>query len=152
MKVRIMCGLVLIFGMAMVVSRAQGPAEDDAVKNISDGERKWAESVVTGDTATLDGILADDYWGLAPDGTFHGKAVEIEEAKKSKGQFLSNQVTDVKVRVFGATAVAQGSETWEMRAGEPKRGRYVWTDTWLLRGGKWQVVASADVQAPEEKK
>jgi ketosteroid isomerase-like protein len=152
MKARIVCGLALILGIAIVVSRAQGSRESDVVKTISDGERKWAEAVVTADTAFLDGILADDYWGLGVDGTFHGKAVELEETKKSKGLFISNHVTDVKVRVFGDTAIAQGSETWEVIKGEPKRGRYVWTDTWLKRGGKWQVVASADVQAPEEKK
>jgi hypothetical protein len=107
---------------------------------------------VTGDTAFLDTILADDFWALAPDGTFHGKAAEIEQTKKSHRNFISNHVTAVKVREFGDTAVAQGSETWEKRFGEPKRGRYVWTDTWVKRAGKWQIVASADVLAPAEKK
>jgi ketosteroid isomerase-like protein len=152
MRARIVCGLALILAMGIAVSRAQGPKESDAVNYISDAERKWAEATVTGDASFVESILADDYWGLGADGSFHGKAVEVEETRKGKGVFVSNHVTDVKVRVFGDTAIAQGSETWEMKTGEPKRGRYVWTDTWLKRGGKWQVVASADVQALEEKK
>jgi aminopeptidase C len=54
----------------------------------------------------------------------------------------------VKVRFYGNTAIAQGSESWEKRSGE--RGRFVWTDTWLLRNGHWQIVAAEDLIAPEE--
>jgi ketosteroid isomerase-like protein len=152
MKARIVCGLALILGMAIVVSRAQGPKEIDAAQIISDGERKWAEIVVTGDAASLEPMLADDFWALSPDGTFHGKDVELAETRKNYGLFLSNHVTEVKVRLFGDVAIAHGSETWEMKSGTPKRGRYVWTDTWVKRNGKWQVAASADVQVLDETK
>jgi hypothetical protein len=27
-----------------------------------------------------------------------------------------------------------------------KRGSYVWTDTWVRRNGKWQVVAAEDLE------
>ncbi|MGE5212905.1 MAG: hypothetical protein ACM3NN_04335 [Nitrospirota bacterium] len=54
----------------------------------------------------------------------------------------------MKVRFYGNTAIAQGSESWEKRSGE--RGRFVWTDTWLLRNGHWQIVAAEDLIAPEE--
>jgi hypothetical protein len=33
---------------------------------------------------------------------------------------------EFKVRFFGDTAVAQGSESWEKRKGEPRYGRFVW--------------------------
>ena len=29
-------------------------------------------------------------------------------------------------------------------------GRFVWTDTWLRRNGKWQIVAVEDLIAPEQ--
>jgi len=35
------------------------------------------------------------------------------------------------------------------RAGAPPRGRFVWTDTWIRRNGKWQIVAAEDLIAPE---
>ncbi len=50
------------------------------------------------------------------------------------------------MRFFGDAAVAQGSEAWEKRNGE--HGRYVWTDTWIRRNNKWQIVAAEDVKAP----
>ena len=45
----------------------------------------------------------------------------------------------------GDTAVAQGSESWVRQTGE--RGRFVWTDTWILREGRWQIVAAGDLIA-----
>ncbi len=45
----------------------------------------------------------------------------------------------------GDTAVAQGSESWVRQTGE--RGRFVWTDTWILREGRWQIVAAEDLIA-----
>jgi hypothetical protein len=51
------------------------------------------------------------------------------------------------VRLYGS-AIAQGSESWEKRSGE--RGRFFWTDTWLLRNGHWQIVAAEDLIALEK--
>jgi aminopeptidase C len=54
----------------------------------------------------------------------------------------------VKIRFYGDTAIAQGNESWQRRTGE--RGRFVWTDTWLRRNGRWQIVAAEDLTIPEE--
>jgi hypothetical protein len=45
-------------------------------------------------------------------------------------------------------AVAQGDEIWVRYSGEQLTGRFVWTDTWLLRNDKWQIVAAEDLIAP----
>jgi len=41
------------------------------------------------------------------------------------------------------------NESWVRRTGTPLLGRFVWTNTWILRNGKWQIVASEDLIAPE---
>ena len=92
--------------------------------------------------------MADDFVGIAPDGSSYDKAKEIANTRKDQGQMVSNHVNEISVRFFGDTAVAQGSETWEQRTGDPKRGRYVWTDTWVRRKNKWQIVAAEDLLAP----
>jgi hypothetical protein len=45
--------------------------------------------------------------------------------------------------------VAQGSESWEKRKGEPHYGGFVWTDTWIRRNGQWQIVAAEDLTVAE---
>jgi hypothetical protein len=51
-------------------------------------------------------------------------------------------VGDVTVHVYGEAAVARGTDTWEMADGS--KGAALWTDTWIRRNGKWQIVAAQD--------
>ncbi len=119
-------------------------------KYIIESERQWAESVATGDTSALERILAEDVVRIDPKGKSYKKAEMIADTKNAPKYFLSNHLDNVKVRFYGDTAIAQGSETWEQRAGEPRRGRFVWTDTWIQRNGNWQIVAAEDLIAPEK--
>ena len=115
---------------------------------ILESERQWAESVATGDTSAIERILADDFVGVDPKGHLYTKRQMIDDTRNAPKYFVSNRLNDVKVRFYGTTAIAQGSETWEKRSGE--RGRFVWTDTWLQRNGRWQIVAAEDLIAPEK--
>ena len=127
-------------------ARTEDRSADEKI--IIDGEERWAQAVASGDTNVIDGLLADDYLGVAPDGTLRTKHDEIDGIRKSPESVASNHVNEVKVRFYGDTAIAQGSETWELKAGVPRRGRYVWTDTWLRRNQRWQIVAAEDLTAP----
>jgi hypothetical protein len=126
------------------------PADPAALNDIVRAEQQWAESLASGDTDDVDRILAPDFLGVAPDGTLYGKAQAIAETRTSPGLFLSNHANAMKVRFYGDTAIAQGSETWQRRSGPPPlHGRFVWTDTWIRRHGQWQVVAAEDLIAPD---
>ena len=120
----------------------------EAERYILDSERQWAESVATGDTSAIERILADDFIGVDPKGNLYNKQQMIADTKDAPKYFVSNRLNDVKVRFYRNTAIAQGSETWEKRSGE--RGRFVWTDTWLRRNRRWQIVAAEDLIAPEK--
>ncbi len=122
--------------------------QKETERYILESERQWAESVATGDTSAIERILADDFIGVDPQGHLYPKQKMIDETPNAPKYFVSNRLNDVKVRFYGNTAVAQGSETWEKRSGE--RGRFVWTDTWLQRNGRWQIVAAQDLIAPEK--
>ncbi len=117
-------------------------------KYIVEGEHQWAAATASGDVSIIDRLLADDYLGVAPDGTLHTKQAEREDTRNGPLTLASNHVDEVRVRFYGDMAIAQGSETWELKSGEPRRGRYVWTDTWLRRDHRWQVVAAEDLTAP----
>jgi len=71
----------------------------------------------------------------------------VSETADAPKYFVSNHLNDVKIRFYGDSAVAQGNESWERKNDE--RGRFVWTDTWLRRNGRWQIVAAEDLIAPE---
>ena len=136
--------LLLVFSATAQTS----PPKSDHVaaeKYIRESEAQWAESVASGDTTAIERILADDFIGTDTQGKLYDKATMIAETKTAPKFFASNHLDQVKIRFFGNTAVAQGSESWVRRNGE--RGRFVWTDTWIRRNGRWQIVAAEDLIA-----
>jgi ketosteroid isomerase-like protein len=141
------CRLSILFALCLCNCGA-GKAQKETEHYIVDSERQWAESVATGDTSAIERILADDFIGVDPKGRLYTKQQMIDETRNAPKYFVSNRLNDVKVRFYRRTAIAQGSETWEKRSGE--RGRFVWTDTWLRRNGRWQIVAAEDLIAPEK--
>jgi len=150
MKAKLSCVVVAIASICSIwAARAQQSSTADAERYIRESERRWAESVANGDASVVERILADDFLGVDPDGRFYDKAKMVADTREAPKEFVSNRLNDVKVRFFGDTAVAQGDESWVRRTGTPLRARFVWTDTWILRNGKWQIVASEDLIAPE---
>ena len=60
-------------------------------------------------------------------------------------KWSSAEYADVKVTVFGDTAIATGGFNGKGtdEAGKPLEVHERWTDTWLkMPGGQWQCVAS----------
>lgn len=110
---------------------------------IIESERQWAESVATGDTSAIERFTADDFVGVDEQGKLYEKAKMIADTRTAPKYFVSNHLNEMKVRFYGDTALAQGSESWQKRTGE--RGRFLWTDTWLRRNGRWQIVAAQDL-------
>ena len=148
MKYTSLLAVAGLLALTLFTGRAQDTDQAKAERYIKEGESQWAEADSKGDTAAVERVLADDFVGVAPDGTFYDKAEEIKNTREDNGNTLFNHANEIKVRFFGDTAVAQGSETWERRTGEPKKGSYIWTDTWVKRNGKWQIVAAEDLLAP----
>ena len=135
------------------LTRAQNPSPSSGQKEAEDyirkSESEWAESVANGDGTVIERILADDFLGVDPKGKLYDKPTMISETKEGPKHFVSNHLEDVKIRFFGDnTAIAQGSEAWARRNGE--RGRFVWTDSWILRNGRWQIVAAEDLVPPSK--
>jgi hypothetical protein len=113
---------------------------------IRQAEAEWAQSTTTRDASVLERILSDDFIGVGVDGSHYSKADAIEEYRTKPSTYTSNHLDQVEIRFYGHTAVAQGDETWTKKDGSS--GKYVWTDTWVQRDGKWQVVAAEDLVPP----
>ena len=117
----------------------------EAEKYIKDSSSAWAESVATNDASVVKRILADDLVWLR-EGEVLDKSRAVTGAQQGPGDFVSNHLDYANVRFFGDTAVVQGSETWTRKGG--RSGHFVFIDTWVRRGGIWQIVAAVDVSVP----
>ena len=148
MKNRLLKRALPIVGVLCLCHCSAHPDQKEVERYIVESEGQWAESVATGDTLAIERILADDFIGVDPKGRLYTKQQMIGDTRNAPKNFVSNRLNGVKVRFYGKTAVAQGSETWEKHSGE--RGRFVWTDTWIRRNRRWQIVAAEDLIAPEK--
>jgi ketosteroid isomerase-like protein len=102
----------------------------------------WTEALLKKDSATLDKILADDwvYEGSAGTPT---KAQGPAELKSGDNKIDSMTLGDMKVRVFGDTAVVTGSDDEKSSyKGKDTSGHYICIDVFAKHQGRWQAVAS----------
>jgi len=93
----------------------------------------------------LELAIADDFQGTSTDGHRFDKHAAITTDPKSAARDC--RLGDVRVRFFGdSVAIAYGSESRIRKAedGSESRRCQVWTDTWLRRNGRWQIVAAQD--------
>jgi ketosteroid isomerase-like protein len=133
------CGvLVLAFGTAVFGQMAEKKAE---------AKSSSAEQV---EQALMDKILADDWVGLGPAGSLT-KAQLLAGLKSGDLKLESETLGEMKVRVFGDTAVVTGSDDEKSSyKGKDSSGHHVWTDVFVKRQGHWQAVASQDTRMSEQ--
>lgn len=141
---------VMVTGMLVVVA-GQGQqshwasADDKTAKYIIDMERKWAEGVCA-DNGVVAGLLAEDFQGTTTKGERFTKADELKDEKGPRTAHGCG-LDEAKVRFFGdSVAIVYGFEhAIGKDATQPDaKVCQVWTDTWMKRDGKWQIIASQD--------
>ena len=120
-------------------------ADDKTAKYMFDMERKWAEGACV-DNGVVAGLLADDFQGTSTKGARFSKA---DELKDEKGAHTAHEcgLEEAKVHFFGdSVAVVYGREHAVGKDSSQPSAKVcqVWTDTWLKRGGRWQIIASQD--------
>jgi ketosteroid isomerase-like protein len=106
-------------------------------------ELKWTESYKQHSIDILSALLADDFVITIEDGSIFSKAGYISHTADSSTKVHVAEMTDLKVRMHGDTAVVTGAYH---EKGESNGKSYEYhdrlTDVWMKVGGKWQVVAS----------
>jgi ketosteroid isomerase-like protein len=130
--------LALVAGVLAWPSEAGSPE-----KAVADLEQQWAEAQKAGNASVVAPMLAETFINTDADGETYGKAKLLANLKG--GTWEINGISNVKVTVYGDTAVASGAWTGKGVDGD---GTHIdrserWTDTWVRAPqGKWQCVAS----------
>jgi ketosteroid isomerase-like protein len=94
--------------------------------------------------------LADTYTFTGPDGTIENKAQAIADLKSGDLKLQSASLDGAKVQVYGDTAVVTyNSNDKGTYKGKDITGKTRWTDVFVNRNGRWQVVASQGTMLPK---
>ena len=105
--------------------------ENDGVKADLAGDKSWSEK-----------YLADNWMGCDSSGKWFTKADLLKMiADTTNNSYKSETISDLKVRVYGATAVATYTDTYDAVVGGEHRVRTILaTDVFVKMGAGWKAV------------
>ena len=157
--------LVIILTLTMMASapvaaRAQGTTRatgqqgtsGDVEQELIKLEQEWSAARLRGDVAAIERMLADDFIGTGYDGTVRDKARWMKEVAPPpvKAKLLAHDTDDLRVRVYGDTAVLTGRQTIKgNREDKDFIERRRFTHVYVKRQGKWQLVATQIAVIPK---
>lgn len=130
----------LAFGQATAPKAAKASSVEETLMQI---ERDWTAALIKADVAAVERIQAPD-WPLTDEyGELKTRAQSNAELKSGDQKYQSSVINDLKVRVFGDTAIVHGLSTDKSRfKGKDTSSQYRWTDVFVKREGRWQAVAT----------
>ena len=139
---------VLVFSAAASIALAQEQSartnQNRSVEQVIrqlDHERIQAQ--IGANAVALDRIYADDFIGIGPSGTVRTKPQVISDFTSGDLKFQSITTEDVRVRVYGNTAVETGRSTMigqDRGKAVPRDNRF--TRVWIKEVGRWRLVAN----------
>ncbi len=136
-------------GRWQIVEADSSPFTDE--QTLGQVEREWEDANKNKDKAWFERAYADEYTAINAVGKMFNKTEDIADTLSNTNTVTSAELSDVKVRVYGDTAVVTGRLH---RVGKDKNGNFdrnfMFTDTFIRRDGRWQVIATqATLVSPE---
>jgi ketosteroid isomerase-like protein len=138
---------VLIFTTVSITLAQEQSARTNQNRSVEqvirqlDHERIQAQ--IGANAVALNRIYADDFIGIGPSGTVRTKSQVISDFTSGDLKFQSIITEDVRVRVYGNTAVETGRSTMigqDKGKAVPRDNRF--TRVWIKQVGRWRLVAN----------
>jgi len=142
MKLLTVLVTVLCSGYLCVVA-AQAPA--GKVKTVEQqlltANKAYDIALVKGDADALDRLYAEEFVYTTFDGKVRDKAQQLSFTRSGDLRLVSGQSDDVKIHVYGNTAVMTGRFTAKGKfRGKDLDIRERYTAVWVRKAGRWQLV------------
>lgn len=146
-RIRVLSILASLLLLAACGS-AFGADDEEQLKKY---ETDRAAAVVKGDAAAVADGTADDYTFITANGQMMDKSQLVNAMKSGDLKLTSNDISDLKIHVYGNTAVITGkSDVKGSIGGKDATGQDLFTRVLVKNNGKWQSVAlqQTKVSAP----
>lgn len=137
----------LILGLLVpVCAAATEPTRAETERWMIEQARAWANQACGGPWVIAE-LFADDFRGTSPKGARYDKPTEAPVFDASTQWSSDCRLDAAEVRFFGPdVAVMYGAEskTVPLPDGKTERRCLAWTDTWMRRNQRWQIIAVQD--------
>jgi hypothetical protein len=140
------------------LSIASGQTKDKSDKqsgnveqNLMHIEQEVTDALIKGDTSVWERHLSDTYIFTGSDASVVDKTRMIADLKAGDLKYESSNFEDMKVQVYGnAAVVTYGTTDKGTYKGKDVSGKYRWTDVFVKRNGRWQLVAGQGTPVPKQ--
>ena len=129
--------LLVAIGTA-ALSRAE-TCPQPACTDVLAQESRWLTAITNGDTATIDAVLAPDFFHITSKGELFDRARELANVKEE--QFTMNPSEEI-VTIDGDVAVIHGINTLIGYGAVLARERF--TDVFVNRNGDWIALSAQE--------
>ena len=134
-------GIALFAGLSVAQAQTATNADVTAVSNL---EKDAVKADLAGDRGFYQSVLAEDWTRGDSDGTYFTKATLLNlMADNNSIKTSSEEISELKVRVYGNTAIATYKDTYDLLIkGQRRAHSIIVTDTFIRMDGEWKQVAS----------
>jgi ketosteroid isomerase-like protein len=128
-----------VLSLAVLLGLAWAANVEEELKKL---ESDRAAAVVKGDLATLEKGTSDDYTLINVNGQMSDKSQMVNSIKSGDIKLVTDDLSDLKVRLYGNTAVVTGKANVKGTiGGKDTNGQIMFTRVWVKKSGTWQSVA-----------
>ena len=131
--------LTALLACSAASSQSSGNAEQVVMRI----EKEMMDALLKGDAAASEKYLADTYIFTGPDGDVGDRARSISDLKTGALKLQAASIEEPKVHAYGDTVVVTFQSTDKgTYKGKDISGKSRWTDVFVRKDGKWQLVAT----------
>lgn len=129
--------------MFLFASFAFGQKKMTVEQTLMDIEQEMADAIVRNDMSVFEKHVADNGSFIDPGGMSMSKSQTMAMFKSGDLKIESSKVDDMKVQMFGDTAIVTYRTTDKGKfKTQDINGQFRWTDVFVKMNGKWKMVAS----------
>lgn len=134
---------------ALTFAQSAAPSDSETVAAITQLENDAVKADLAQDASFYDRYLAEGWSGGTSRGTWDTKQSLVTDMKDTKNNKTNSEsISNVKVHVYGDTAIASYTSTYDsMIKGEHYARTIISTDTFMRQNGQWKQVAGHSSQA-----
>ena len=137
---------LILLALMLALSSGAAFAQANPAPEVQKLERAWLDAYEQHDAMAMDAIVADDFTITFPNGRMQTKLqimAAIKSARAAGAPSMKFRTEEVQARAYGEVVILVGIVVTEyQRDGQPVAERQRYTDTYVKRNGRWQVVAS----------
>jgi ketosteroid isomerase-like protein len=141
----------IVAGAQPVPSHPHKEHKRDYRREIEAVEQQWRTAQLAGDVATMDKLLADDYFGISIAGQLNNKTQQLERLEKRTLVLTKIDVSDVKIKLVGRVGIVTSLAQIEgVNEGESMKGTYRYTRVYKrYPDGSWKITNFEVTRVPE---